>query len=185
MSPRPLRPAVFLDRDGVLIEAIVRDGKPYAVMQPQEVRIIAGVPQACARLSALGYLLVMTTNQPDVARGKTPRSFVEDTNAKLAQALRLDDVEVCLHDNQDDCACRKPRPGLMLQAAKKLGIDLSLSFVVGDRWRDVEAGRNAGCRTIFLDYGYDEALKGRPDHVADSLLSAVAWIELNLIDPNL
>jgi D-glycero-D-manno-heptose 1,7-bisphosphate phosphatase len=171
-----LRPAVFLDRDGVLIEAIVHNRKPYAVTTPDRVRLIAGVPDACAALSQLGFLLVMTTNQPDIARGKISRHFVEETNAGLAERLGLDDVEVCMHDNSDACSCRKPLPGLMTMAAAKLSIDLSASFVVGDRWRDVEAGHRAGCRTIFIDYGYDETLKSLPDHVAPSLLSAVNWI---------
>ena len=169
--------AIFLDRDGVLIEAIVRGNKPYAATTPEEVHIIAGVPQACQALAALGFVLVMTTNQPDVPRGKIARSFVEDTNAALARTLGLDDVEVCYHDNADDCACRKPRPGLMVQAAQKLGLDLAGSIVVGDRWRDIEAGHKAGCKTVFIDYGYDEALTRAPDHVAPSLPAAMPWIE--------
>lgn len=171
------RPAVFLDRDGVLIEAMVRGRKPYAAVLPEQVKILSGVAEACTLLRDAGFILVMTTNQPDVARGKISRQFVEETNADLARGLGLDDVEVCLHDNADDCDCRKPKPGLMTQAAVKLGIDLTSSFVVGDRWRDVEAGRNAGCKTVLLDYGYDEALKGQPDHVTNSLLSAAGWIK--------
>jgi D-glycero-D-manno-heptose 1,7-bisphosphate phosphatase len=176
VSDKCLRPAIFLDRDGVLIEAIVYDNKPYAVTTQEQVNVITGVPEACIALSQMGYLLVMTTNQPDVARGKITHSFVEKINAELAATLRLDDVEVCIHDNQDACDCRKPLPGLMISAADKLSIDLSASIVVGDRWRDIEAGRRAGCKTVFIDYGYNEALKERPDHVAPSLLAAVDWI---------
>ena len=173
----PLRRCVFLDRDGVIIEAIVRNGKPYSACVPEEIKIISGVPEACIRLKAMGFLLVMTTNQPDVARGKITRRFVEKTNESLAAALGLDGVEACLHENADGCSCRKPKPGLMVQAADRLGIDLSSSYAVGDRWRDIEAGRNAGCRTLFLDYGYDEAVETQPDLVTDSLASAAEWIE--------
>lgn len=171
------RPAVFLDRDGVLIEATVHDGKPFAAVHPEQVHIIGGVPQACERLSRLGYLLVMVTNQPDVARGKISRAFVEQTNARIAYTLRLDGVETCLHDDADRCNCRKPLPGLIIMASEKLSIDLSGSIMVGDRWRDVEAGRNAGCRTVFIDCGYDEVLRTPPDHTASSLLAAVDWIQ--------
>lgn len=176
MSNSPASRAVFLDRDGVLIEAIVRDKRPYAASAPEEVRIIPGATGACAELSRLGYLLVLTTNQPDVARGKITRRFVDETNAMLARELGLDDVQVCDHDNVHNCQCRKPKPGLMTQAAEKLGIELATSIVVGDRWRDIEAGQRAGCKTVFIDYGYDEMLKGRPDHIAASLADAVGWI---------
>jgi D-glycero-D-manno-heptose 1,7-bisphosphate phosphatase len=94
----------------------------------------------------------------------------------LQQTLGLDAVRVCPHDNSDGCDCRKPLPGLMTHAAEDFGIDLGASFVVGDRWRDVEAGKNAGCRTVFIDCNYDEALKSPPDHIATSLLDAAAWI---------
>jgi D-glycero-D-manno-heptose 1,7-bisphosphate phosphatase len=171
-----LRPAIFLDRDGVLIETTVRDGKPFAITPGEAVTVIAGVPQACAALARAGFVLVMTTNQPDVARGKVPAAFVEGVNARLATELSLDDVEVCTHDDSDLCPCRKPRPGLMLQAANRLHLDLASSYVVGDRWRDVDAGIAAGCRTVFIDYGYREALRGRPDFTCKSLGEAVPWI---------
>ena len=178
-APRPRR-AVFLDRDGVLIRPIIRDGKPYSAVGPEDVHIIEGVPEACAELSGFGFLLIMVTNQPDIARGKVSREFVDETNAALAKALGLDGVELCPHDNADECACRKPKPGLMIQAADRLGIDLASSVMVGDRWRDIEAGRRAGCRTVFVDYGYDEALEEQPDHIAASLSAAVGWIRGNV-----
>ncbi|MDE2463535.1 MAG: HAD family hydrolase [Alphaproteobacteria bacterium] len=171
-----MRPCVFLDRDGVLIEAILRNGRPYSASTPDEVKIIPGVREACARLKVMGFLLVMTTNQPDVARGKITRRFVDETNEMLAARLGLDAVQACLHDNADRCACRKPKPGLMLDAADRLGIDLASSYVVGDRWRDVEAAKNAGCKALLLDYGYDEAIQAEPDFVTGSLASAATWI---------
>lgn len=176
MNQSASRRAVFLDRDGVLIEPIVRDRKPYAASRPDDVRVMTGVAEACVELSRLGFLLVMVTNQPDIARGKISREFVERTNAELARTLGLDDVQLCPHDDADECACRKPKPGLMTRAADSLHIDLGASIVVGDRWRDIEAGRRAGCRTVFIDCGYDEVLKEAPDHTAASLSDAVEWI---------
>lgn len=172
-----MRRAVFLDRDGVLIRTHVRDGRPYAITVGEPVEIIGGVVEACARLKQLGFVLVMATNQPDVANGLTPRSFVDETNALLAKTLGLDDVEVCFHTDADHCDCRKPEPGLLIAAAKKLGIDLARSFMVGDRWRDIEAGQRAGCRTILIDYHYTGEKVVAPDHTASSLSAALDWIE--------
>jgi D-glycero-D-manno-heptose 1,7-bisphosphate phosphatase len=168
--------AVFLDRDGVLIKAIVKENRPYAVSSLDEVEIIDGAAQACAELSGLGFLLILVTNQPDVARGTISRAFVDQTNKIVCNALMLDDVFVCDHDNANNCHCRKPKPGLMLDVAKKYSLDLASCIVIGDRWRDIEAGRNAGCQTVFIDYGYDEQLKGAPDHICSSLAAAVPWI---------
>jgi D-glycero-D-manno-heptose 1,7-bisphosphate phosphatase len=180
VSSAASRRAIFLDRDGVLIEAIIRSGRPFSAMTPRDVHIIPGVSEACRELSGLDFLLVMITNQPEVARGKITREFVERTNETLAEALGLDDVEACLHDSDDNCDCRKPKPGLILRAAAKLGIDLRASVVVGDRWSDIVAGRSAGCRTVFIDYGYDEAMSAPPDHAAASLLGALPWIRAHV-----
>lgn len=173
---RGQRRAVFLDRDGVVISAIVRNGKPFAATKPEDIHILPGVPKACAMLSSLGYLLILTTNQPDIARRKISPAFVEQTNQMLKEALEIDAVRVCAHDNSDSCDCRKPLPGLMTHAARDFDINLAASFVVGDRWRDIDAGHAAGCRTIFIDYYYDEALKAHPDHRCQSLAEAADWI---------
>jgi D-glycero-D-manno-heptose 1,7-bisphosphate phosphatase len=170
-----MRRAVFLDRDGVLIRNEVRGGKPYAITDGQPAELIAGVPEACAMLSSAGFLLVMVTNQPDVATGRTSRRFVEETNARLATVLRLDDVQVCYHDDAAHCECRKPEPGMLLAAAAKFDIDLLDSVLIGDRWRDIEAGRRAGCHTILIDYGYTDRVPPLPDHRTTSLLEAARW----------
>ena len=174
------RQAVFLDRDGVLIRTHVRDGKPYAVTDAQDVAIIDGVKNACESLAHAGFLLVMVTNQPDVARGLTPRRFVEEVNARLVAALHLDSVRVCYHDDRDNCDCRKPKPGLIIGATEDFSIELRRSVMVGDRWRDIEAGRRAGCLTVLVGDGYDEAMPHPPDHVAASLADAVPWIRTSL-----
>jgi D-glycero-D-manno-heptose 1,7-bisphosphate phosphatase len=168
--------AVFLDRDGVLNRAEVRGGRPYPPSSVEGLEILPGVGGALGRLRDAGYLLVGATNQPDVARGTQTREAVEAINAALLAALPLDEIRVCYEDG-DDCPRRKPNPGLLLEAAEERGIDLSSSFMVGDRWRDVEAGRRAGCRTVFLDLGYDERRPDPPaDHTAADLPGAVAWI---------
>jgi len=172
----PKRRAVFLDRDGVLIETAVRNGKPYAITEAEPAIVIDGVAEACARLKAAGFLLVLVTNQPDVARGTTSIGFVERTNSALKAKLGLDDARACCHQASDQCRCRKPKPGLLIDAAAPMAIDLAASIMVGDRWSDIEAGRNAGCRTVLIECHYDEQAAQSPDHVARSLLDAVPWI---------
>jgi len=154
--------AVFFDRDGVLIDAVVRDRRPYPPRSLDEVRIDPDAATALARLNAAGYRLILITNQPDVARGTLDRSTVEAIHALLRSHLPLDDCFVCYHDDSDHCSCRKPQPGLILRAAEQYDIDVSKSFMVGDRWRDVDAGRAAGCRTIWIDRGYEERLPASP-----------------------
>jgi D-glycero-D-manno-heptose 1,7-bisphosphate phosphatase len=170
------RRAVFLDRDGVLNRAVVREGRPYPPDTVEALEILPGVPEACAALRAAGFLLIAVTNQPDVARGKQRREVVEAMHARLMQALPLDEISSCFHDDADRCGCRKPAPGLMTDAAARWQIDLSRSYAVGDRWRDVEAGRAAGCRTIFIDYDYAEKRPPRPDASVASLAEAARWI---------
>lgn len=165
-----------MDRDGVINRAFVRDGKPYPPSTVSELEILPGVEQALERLHAGGFRLIVVTNQPDVARGTQTRERVESFHAILRSRLVLDEFRVCYHDDQERCQCRKPAPGLLLDAARDSGLDLPSSFIVGDRWRDVEAGRRAGCMTVFVDYGYSER---QPDdfHVkVASLPEASEWI---------
>lgn len=171
-----LRRAVFLDRDGVLNEAVVRNGKPYPPAGLPELVVCADAPAACSRLHDAGFLLVVVTNQPDIARGTTTRALVDSIHDVLKGRLPLDDVRVCAHDDADDCECRKPRPGMLLQAAREFGISLADSFLVGDRWRDIEAGRRAGCRPIFVDRGYNERAPDGEFVSVRSLGEAADWI---------
>ncbi len=174
-----MRQAVFLDRDGVLNRAIVREGKSYPPASLAELEILPSVAKACAALHKAGFLLVVVTNQPDVARGTQRREVVEEINQALSDQLSLDDVQVCYHDDADRCPCRKPMPGLLLEAARDWQVDLSASFMVGDRWKDIEAGRRAGCKTIFIDYAYAEREPDDPDYRAKSLVEATDWILRN------
>ncbi|CAN5351022.1 HAD family hydrolase [soil metagenome] len=170
------RRAVFLDRDGVLNKAILRDGRPHPPPTVDALELLPGVASALASLRDDGFLLVVVSNQPDVARGSTTLEAVEAINDRLVQALPIDLVLVCYHDDADDCACRKPRPGLLVEGSRRLGIDLAHSYMVGDRWRDIDAGRAAGCVTVFVDYGYAERAPENPDHVVRSLSEAAAII---------
>jgi len=170
--------AVFLDRDGVINRAIQRDGKPYPPRSTEEFEILPGVPEACRRLKQAGFLLVVATNQPDVGRGTLSHDVVESLHDHMRSILPLDQVEVCYDAGRSEPPSdfRKPRPGMLLKAARDLGIDLAQSFMVGDRWRDIDAGHAAGCTTIFIDYGYQEELNVLPDHRTRNLAEAADLI---------
>ena len=176
LSHRKLR-GVFLDRDGVINRAAVRDGKPYAPATFEELEILPDASSALSDLKRGGFLLLVITNQPDVGRGLIPRDVVERMNRFLASALPLDGVFVCYHSDEDACDCRKPLPGLLVRAARDRGLDLARSFVIGDRWRDIEAGHNAGCVTILIDRAYKEKAPAcEPDVRVKSLREAADWI---------
>lgn len=165
MAPEAgLRPAVFLDRDGTLIRTDVVDGVPTPPRSLDAVEILPDVPDALARLAAAGLLLLVVTNQPDVARGTETREHVEAIHALLRDRLPLDAIFTCYDDDADDCRCRKPRPGMLVDAAERFGLNLHLSFMVGDRWRDTEAGRRAGCTTVLLRQPYSGGARARADY---------------------
>ena len=169
--------AVFLDRDGVINEAVVREGKPYPPSSLAELKITAGTESALKALKEHGFKLIVVTNQPDVARGLQTKAAVETINQALAASLPLDDIFVCYHSDEDRCDCRKPKPGMLLEAAKKHNIDLGRSYLVGDRWRDIDAGHNAGCKTILVDSGYNERIPQQPPEArVGSLREAADWI---------
>lgn len=167
-----MKRAVFLDRDGVINRAIVRDGKPYPPQTLSEVEILPGVKQALDLLHQAGFMLIVITNQPDVARGTISQKTVEEINLHLTQALPIDEFRTCYHDSIDQCECRKPKPGALLSAANQYNIDLTKSYMIGDRWRDTEAGEHAGCKVIFIDYGYLEKQPNFIDYRVNSLLEA-------------
>ncbi|MBX6324553.1 MAG: HAD family hydrolase [Chthoniobacterales bacterium] len=166
-KPQVARAAVFLDRDGVLNRPVIRNGRPHPPASLEQFELYEDVADGCARLKAAGFLLVVITNQPDVGRGLQRRETVEAMHAKMQSALPwLDRIEVCYHAGQrqgEPCDCRKPRPGMILRAAKELQIDLGASYVVGDRWRDIDCARAAGCRAIFIERRYAEGLCAAPD----------------------
>lgn len=163
--------AVFLDRDGVLNRALVRDGRPFAPRSLAEFELLPDALRATAALKAVGFRLVVVTNQPDVATGKAKRDTVEAMHARLLDELPIDDVFACYHTDEHGCDCRKPKPGMLHEAARRWGIDLPRSYLVGDRWRDIEAGRSAGCRTFLIESGYRER-QAEADWVVASLADA-------------
>jgi D-glycero-D-manno-heptose 1,7-bisphosphate phosphatase len=169
--------AVFLDRDGVLNESIIRDGKPYPPHRLEDFRLLPGVEDACISLHRAGFRLVVATNQPDVGRGSLARELVEGMHSRLRELLPIDRIEVCYDPGGESSSeFRKPQPGMLLRAAKSLGIDLKSSYMVGDRWRDIDCGHAAGCRTVFIDRGYSESLRKQPDLRACDLPAAAALI---------
>jgi D-glycero-D-manno-heptose 1,7-bisphosphate phosphatase len=177
-----LNKAVFLDRDGVINRPIVIDGRPYPARAIADFEILPGVGLACAELKNAGYLLVVATNQPDVGRGTLKKEIVEEIHATMIQHLPIDRVEVCYHAGAtfgEKCSCRKPQPGMLTTAAAALDIDLSRSYMVGDRWRDIDCGHRAGCKTVFIDWGHNEELCEPPDFKCVNLSEAVRWVLRN------
>lgn len=166
--------AVFIDRDGVINQTAVVRGKPYPPSSLDQLHILPGVSQAITDLKKAGFRTIVATNQPDVATGKQKREVVEAMHQQLQDALGVDDIFVCYHVDQDQCDCRKPRPGMLLDGARRWNIDLTRSFMIGDRWRDIDAGRHAGCRTIWVKgpESYEEQTPRDPDWVVHSLLEA-------------
>jgi D-glycero-D-manno-heptose 1,7-bisphosphate phosphatase len=185
MGIGPLNRAVFLDRDGVLNEAVIQDGKPYPPAAPDQVRIAADAPAALERLKRLGLRLIVVTNQPDVARGTQSAAVVDAIHRQMGAALPIDDFLSCFHDDIDNCSCRKPKPGLILEGAERHQVDPRRSFMVGDRWRDIDAGRAAGCLTVWIDCGYRErGPSSPPDATVRSLAEAASWIEQRVASEN-
>lgn len=177
MGVGTVRRAVFLDRDGVLNEAEVRDGKPYPPASAAAVRIVDGAVEGMERLRQLGFVLLVATNQPDVARGTQTMEELGEINAALQAELPLDAFFICPHDSGDGCDCRKPKPGLLLLGAEKFGLSLPDSYMIGDRWRDMDAAAAAGVRGVWIDYGYAErGPSAQPDAQVKSLREAVDWI---------
>ena len=174
------RPALFLDRDGVVCRAIVRNGRPFSAQSVEQLEILPGVEQTMRKAGNLGMMCIVVTNQPEVARGTLARDVVEAMHAKLRFELPIADVLACYHDDADRCQCRKPKPGLLLEAAERHEIDLGESYIVGDRWRDVEAGRAAGCWTVWIPSGYDEPEPMTHHIVAEDLYEAIDRIAANM-----
>jgi D-glycero-D-manno-heptose 1,7-bisphosphate phosphatase len=175
-DPRAARPAVFLDRDGVVVIPEFRDGRSFAPRTLEALEFYDSAAHHLNRLREAGYLLVIVTNQPDVSRGIIPHEVLCEMHRRLDAELRPDLILACIHDNQDQCGCRKPKPGMLLDAAARLNIDLAASVMVGDRTSDVEAGRAAGCRTVFIDLDYRDPKPANANFLVQSLGEAVDTI---------
>ena len=168
--------AVFLDRDGVINRVVLREGRPYPPCSVQELEFIPGVAEAIVRLKSAGFRIIVVTNQPDVASGAQRQEMVEAIHKKILEKFSIDDIQVCYHIDQNHCLCRKPKPGMLLASARQWVLDLSQSVMIGDRWRDIEAGERAGCKTIWMDFKYQERQPEKHDYVTDSLLGVLNFI---------
>ena len=162
--------AIFLDRDGVINRAILKDGKLFSPRTTDEFVFCDAVDKFVRESRKAGFLNIVFTNQPDIARGLVDFKTIEQIHDILRQKLEVDDVMLCPHDDKDNCLCRKPKSGMLIDAARKWQIDLASSFVIGDQWKDIEAGSNAGCTTILLDYPYNKNVKS--DYRIKNLTSA-------------
>jgi len=175
------RGAIFLDRDGVINKAILRDGKPYSPRSLEEFVFNDGIKEAVYRMKELGYRVFVVSNQPDIARGEISQNILDRMSEKIRLELPLDDIFICLHDDHHDCPCRKPKPGMLMRAVEEWGIDLSSSFMIGDTWKDMEAGRAAGCKSILLDAYYNQDVLC--DFRVKSLLDAISIIKTFNLSP--
>jgi D-glycero-D-manno-heptose 1,7-bisphosphate phosphatase len=161
----------------------VRAVRPYAPRRLTDFRLLPGVKGAVTALKDVGFLVIVVTNQPDLASGLVAREVVDAMHARLRVALPVDAIEVCPHAEHEGCDCRKPAPGLLVRAAERLSVDLRRSWMVGDRWKDIVAGRQAGCCTVFVDRGYRERRGDDADLVVGSLPAAVPHIIARTLDP--
>lgn len=173
---KAMKKAIFLDRDGVINKLVIRNGKAQAPYTLLEFDLYPGVEEAFQIISESDYLAIVVTNQPDVARGWVSHESVEMINNKILEMLPIDDIKVCFHTNSDQCLCRKPMPGMLLEAAKEWEIDLKNSFMIGDRYGDITAGVKAGCKTILVGAGDNQGDHPNPDYRANSLLESVSII---------
>jgi D-glycero-D-manno-heptose 1,7-bisphosphate phosphatase len=168
------RRAVFLDRDGVLNEPIMRNGKAFAPLSMEQFRLVDGAATEVKRLRAADLLCIVVTNQPEIASGELSAAALDAMHRHLKEQLEIADIFVCAHSSSEGCACHKPRPGMIHQAADLWGIELRSSFLVGDRWRDIDAGRAVGCYTVLIERAYSQCSSA--DARVGSLAEAVAVI---------
>ncbi len=148
--------AFFFDRDGILNQSIIKNQKPYSPNIPNELKLNREFLPFIKNLKKKKFIIIVVTNQPDIKRGKMTKYSLKTINTKIKNFFLIDEIYVCIHDINDKCSCRKPKPGMLKKASKKWDIDLKKSFLVGDRFKDIQAGNSVGCTTIFIDYNYNE-----------------------------
>ena len=169
--------AIFLDRDGILNKVIIRRGKPSSPWNLKDFKLLSHIEKYLKTLNEIGFLNIVFTNQPDVKRGYLKVEDLEKMHKIIAEKLPVDEITFCPHDDKDNCSCRKPTPGLIFEAAKKWSLDLKNSFVIGDNWKDVLAGKKAGCKTILIRRNYNKNLKDSYNFEARNLKEAVEIIK--------
>ena len=161
--------AVFFDRDGVLNHTLLRNGKPCAPRSVEDFKIFSYAKAILNKLVAHNYLIFVVTNQPDVGNGYIPKSLVVEMNNIICTELPIDRIFVCYHSQNQNCFCRKPNTGMLEQAKKSYALDIQNSFIVGDRFTDIEAGKKFKLKTILLGKGYGEKKIVNPDFQIDKL----------------
>ena len=160
---------IFFDRDGVINKSLILNNKPYPPKSLKDFEFFENIEKTLEQVRKSGFMSFIFTNQPDVARGALGKDKIEEINKYIYSKLPINKIYCCYHDDKDNCECRKPKAGMLYEAAKEFDVDLKKSFVVGDRWRDIDAGNLAGCKTIFIDYGYSEKLKTKPDYTINKI----------------
>lgn len=175
MVGRIQKPAVFVDRDGVINSTILREGHAFSPRSLEELKILDGVKEAVNLLSSR-FKVIVVTNQPDVATGNIDKVLLSQIHDEIHQQTGIEHFYVCIHDDRSHCDCRKPKTGLLLRAAEDLDVDLNGSFLIGDRWKDIRAGQAVGCKCFFIDYSYEEERPAPPYMVVDSFLQAAHQI---------
>ena len=175
VSSKVKNKAIFLDRDGVLNKSIIVNNLPFPPSNINEMEILPGVYEGIQLLKHSGFKLIVITNQPDVARGITDIEVVNELNNFILHELKIDEIKCCFHDDSDNCQCRKPKPGMILDAANEWNIDLSISYLIGDRWRDIETAKNTKLTTILIDYEYNEK-KVNADFKCNNFEQAVNFV---------
>ncbi len=177
---KEVKRAIFLDRDGVINKVIFRNGKVSSPWRFEEFEILPDVKKVLTKFKEMGFLKIVVSNQPDVKRGFLKKEELEKMNQFLIQNLPIDEIMICPHDDDDHCNCRKPKPGLILEAAKKYGIDLKQSFLIGDTWKDVEAGKRAGCKVILIKKDYNKEIQNNCDFLVNNLEEALKVIKKSI-----
>lgn len=172
--------AVFLDRDGVIVIPHFRDGRSFAVRSMDDFHLYPDAQESLCLLKKEGFLLIVVTNQPDMGKGLISSEMMSSMNDFLFHHLPLESIKICPHSQEENCFCRKPKNGLLREAAQAFNIDCTASYMIGDRQSDVEAGKSIGCKTVFIDLGYSSEEKPKdPDFCCKTLSEAVAWIVHN------
>ncbi|HHT9125294.1 MAG TPA: D-glycero-alpha-D-manno-heptose-1,7-bisphosphate 7-phosphatase [Candidatus Brocadiia bacterium] len=169
-----MKKAIFLDRDGVINKVFLSNGKPFSPRRFSEFELIPEVENALNSFKEVGFTNIVITNQPDIARGFLKWEELEKMHSLIRERLSIGDIFVCPHSDKDNCLCRKPKPGALLEAAKKWNVDLKGSFFIGDTWKDTVAGKRAGCKTILINMPYNQGVES--DYRIEDLNKAVEII---------
>lgn len=169
--------AIFLDKDGVICETVLYNGKPCAPRTVDEFKILPGAREAVVKAKSLGFMVFVCTNQPDISRGLMQIEVLEHMRGTITTILLVDEVFACTHSDEDKCSCRKPKPGMLTEAARKWNIDLSSSYMIGDTLKDIGAGRNAGCKTLLIQTDYNRDYLHEADYCVNDLSQAINIIE--------